>query len=184
MPDSMGSSLPNSAPSEPSQNGAKGLVIAIIVIVALAVAAYFIFSSGSSSNKVRPGSSTVGPTAPTNQTGETPAQPQVPNEVYSYVGEVTEVGNGQITVLAKKELNLLAADTTLTVKADANTQVIKRSIPRVLPADGGANLNLFKQENISLSDIAVGNQVTVVSPTNIRGVTEFTASRIEVLNVQ
>lgn len=158
-------------------------MIAIIVIVALAVAAYFIFSSGSSSNKSKPGSSTtVEPTAPTNQTGETPAQPQVPNEVYSYVGEVTAVSNGQITVLAKKDLNLLAADATLTVKADANTQVIKRSIPRVLPADGGANL--FKQENISLSDIAVGNQVTVVSPTNIRGVTEFTASRIEVLNVQ
>ena len=33
-------------------------------------------------------------------------------------------------------------------------------------------------------NIAVGDQVTVVASTNLRGVTTFTASRIEVLNVQ
>ena len=159
-----------------SSGTTKKTIIVVVVVVVLAIAAYIYFS---------PGGSDVGPGGqPADTTGEAqaPTPSPTPNEVYSYVGEVTAVGNGQITVLAKKELNLLEADATLTVKADANTQVIRRTIPRVLPEEGGEGL--FKQDNISLSDISVGDQVTVVSATNVRGQTEFTASRVEALNVQ
>jgi len=171
MPDQM----PNLAGGA-SSGTTKKTIIVVVVVVVLAIAAYIYFS---------PGGSDVGPGGqPASPTGEAqaPTPSPTPNEVYSYVGEVTAVGNGQITVLAKKELNLLEADATLTVKADANTQVIRRTIPRVLPEEGGEGL--FKQDNISLSDISVGDQVTVVSATNIRGQTEFTASRVEALNVQ
>ncbi|HBT92652.1 MAG: hypothetical protein UV57_C0009G0018 [Parcubacteria group bacterium GW2011_GWD2_43_10] len=174
MPDSI-SSMPSSA--SPKKGAPMGLIIAVVVVVILAAVAYFMFSGGL---KPKPGGQPTSPSGQTSQTEQAPVP--TPNEVYSYVGEVKSVGNGQITVFAKKEMNLLAADATLTVKADANTQVIKRTIPRVLPEEGGAGL--FKQENISVSDIAVGDQVTVVASTNLRGVTTFTASRIEVLNVQ
>lgn len=175
MPDSI-SSVPQGTSPKPS-GAPMGIIIAVILVVVLAVAAYFIFGMG---GKKKAGPQTGTPSSQTEQTG----QPNVPtpSEVYSYVGQVQSVGNGQITVLAKKEMNLLAADTTLTIKADANTQVIKRTIPRVLPESGGADL--FKQENVSLSDIKTGDQVTVVASTNVKSQTSFTASRIEVLNVQ
>ncbi|MDP3986583.1 MAG: hypothetical protein U1C53_03265 [Candidatus Veblenbacteria bacterium] len=167
---------PIPSPSGATHTPAKAAVVAIIIAV-LAVAAYFIF---------RPGGWTPPagnqPTPPAEQTNQEPTPSPTPNEVYSYVGEVQAVGNGQITVLAKKDLNLLEEDATLTVKADANTQVIRRTIPRELPEDGGAGL--FSQETIALSDVQVGNQVTVVSATNIRGVSEFTASSVEVLNIK
>lgn len=174
MPDTM-PNMPSS--SMPKAGGAKGLIIAVVVVVLLAAVAWLIFGTGGS--KPKPGQQATGPGAQGEETSEPSA---VPNEVYSYVGEVTAVGNGQITVLAKKENNLLDKDTTLTVKADADTEVIRRNIPRVLPESGGAGL--FTQENISISDLEVGNQVTVVSATNVRGVTNFTATRIEALNVK
>lgn len=176
MPDSM-SSMPPSAGQPAKKSGAMGLIIVVVVVVVLAAAAYFIFGSSSFKPGAKPGAN-----VPAANQNETAKPSQVPNEVYSYVGTVEKVSNGQITVMAKKDLNLLDADATLTVKADANTQVIKRTIPRVLPAEGGAGL--FKQEDVTISDIAVGDQVTVVSATNVRGITDFTASRIEVLNVQ
>lgn len=172
------SSMPTSTGTPAKMGGTKGLIMIVVVVVILAAAAYLIFGSGG----YKPGS-TAKPNSPAAGQNEQTATPSaVPNEVYSYVGTVEKVSNGQITVMAKKDLNLLDADATLTVKADANTQVIKRTIPKVLPAEGGAGL--FKQEDITVSDISVGDQVTVVSSTNVRGKTEFTASRIEVLNVQ
>lgn len=167
---------------EEKKNAVRGVVVAVIVIIILALAAWLIFGSSGTSDQT--GNQPSGLTNQTNQSAtEQPTTAPVPNEVFSYVGEVTAVGNGQITVLAKKENNLLEEDTTLTIKADANTQVIKRNIPKILP-ESGSGSGLFSQENIALSDIKVGDQVTVVSPTNVRGVTSFTASRIEVLDIK
>jgi flagellar basal body-associated protein FliL len=178
MPDPI-SSTPTGSSLPTKKGGSKGLIIAIIVIVVLAALAYLVFGMGGGPSAAPSGQ----PATNTNsQNQNTTPTSQVPNEVYSYVGAVTAVGNGQITVLAKKDTNLLDEDTTLTVKADANTQVISRTIPKVLPTEGGAGL--FTQKDISVSDIKVGDQVTVVSSTNVKGVTTFTASRIEVLNVQ
>ncbi len=176
MPDSMGTLSQGALP--PKKSGSKGLIIALVIIVVLAAAAYLVFGLGGS--KVKPEGTNTN--TPGNQTGTT-GNPAEPAEIFSYVGTVEKVENGQIIVLAQKDKNLLAADASLTVKADANTRVIKRTIPKVLPKEG-STAGLFKQEEIALSDIAVGNQVTVVSATNIKGVTSFTASRIEVLNVQ
>ncbi len=166
------SSVPGAGPK---LGGNKGIIIAVVIVVILAAAAYLIFSAGSKPKQQ--------PSGPAEQSTQTSA-PEVatPNEVYSYVGEITAVNNGQITVAAKKEMNLLEADANLTVMINPDTQVIRRIIPRVLPESGGGDL--FKQENITASDLKVGDQVTVVSATNVRGITNFTASRVEVIVVR
>lgn len=160
---------------------AKGIVITLVVVLVLGGLAYYFVSARSSQPYSAPTANEPTMQTPGTSTPE-PVTAPPPTEVYSYVGEVRSVGNGQLLILAKKDQNLVEADTAITVKVDANTQVIRRTIPRTLPEDGTAPV--FKQENIALSDIQAGEQVTVVSATNILGLTEFTASRIEVLNVQ
>lgn len=167
-------------PQTTPKKGNTALVLAVVVIIALVLVAVGYYLS--SNNGTAPDKTTNQPAGETNQTGQTTNQPAAPNEIFSYVGEVTGTSGDQITVLAKANANYVKTDTKLTVKADANTQIIRRTIPKVLPKEGGTNL--FKQEAIKLSDISKGDQVTVVSATNVKDKTEFTASRIEVLLVK
>lgn len=163
----------------------KNLVVIIaVVVIALIVVAlvinYLPKKGGEQPNGMPPAEQPAN--QQTDQTGQQPQTPPAPAEIFSYVGEVVSVSNGEMKVLAKPVVNYLTEDTTLTVQTDANTQVVKRTIPKVLPKEGGANL--FKTENIQLSDLAKGDQVTVVSATNIKDKTTFVASRVEVLQVK
>ncbi|MFZ5390948.1 MAG: hypothetical protein ACOZAJ_01580 [Patescibacteria group bacterium] len=158
----------------PKRNTTLIMVVVVVVAIVLLALGYYL-----TSNQTAPTDKPAG--EQTDQT--TDGTVVMPEEVFSYVGEVTAVGEGQLTVLAKPVVNYLTADTTLTVKTDEATQIVKRTIPKVLPEDGNV-ANLFKQETITLADVKTGDQVTVVSNNNIKGQTDFTASRLEVLNVQ
>lgn|GEM_PF-2101584 len=170
----------------------KNIIIAVVVVVVVLILGY-LMSRGGDDNQTgsntpdngqptaqQPGTNTPATPTPNQPTPATP--PPAPNEVFSYVGEVSSVGSSELKVLAKPIVNYLDKETTLSVTVDSSTQIIRRTIPKVIPKEGGANL--FKQETIKLSDIARGDQVTVVSASNIKGKTDFTASRIEVLNVK
>jgi len=161
----------------PKRNTTMIMVVVVVVAIILLALGYYL-----TSNHGQPQPTGKQPTTnqPSEQTGN---QPAVPNEVYSYVGEVTNVGNGDITVLAKPTVNYLTKETTLTVKITDQTQIVRRTIPKTLPKNGDT-ANLFKQETIKASDLAKGDQVTVVSADNIKDKTDFTASRIEVLNIK
>lgn len=179
----MADSMPGAPMGTAPKGGSAKLIIGIVVVLVLIVAGYFIFFG---SGGQPPTGTTNQPAAGTNQpaNGNQPTPPAAtqPKEVFSYIGDVKSVGGDSITITAKATLNGLAADTTVTAKVNDSTAIIRRSIPKVLPKEGGTNL--FKQETIKLSDIKVGDQVTAISATNVKGITSFTASRIEVLNVQ
>ncbi len=185
--------MPNMAPAQPAapKKGGAGKTVAIVVVllVIIGLVAYFLMSSGGGKPGPMGGNQPQAGDQPGQPAGDgtgpdgQPARPPAPDEIFSYVGTVKSVGNGQITVTVKPETNYVDQETTLTVRADASTQVIRRTIPKVLPEDGNLE-GLFKQENISLSDVKAGDEVTVVSSANIKGKTDFTASRIEVLNVK
>jgi len=174
------------SPQKPSSNTTTILVVVALVAIVLVAIGYYLSSNKPAGDKSDKANLTNQEQAAANGNEQPnpnqPPAPVVPSEVYSYVGEVTAVAGDTITVSAKPNVNYLKVETALKVKADDNTQIISRTIPKVLPKEGGANL--FKQENIKLSDIKTGDQVTVVSAANIKDQTEFTASRIEVLNIK
>lgn len=159
----------------------KNLVV-IIAVVVIALIAVVLVSNYMPKKEGQPAGKQPKTEQPTNQTGQQPQTPPAPAEIFSYVGEITSIGNGELKVLAKPVVNYLKEDTTLTVQTDANTQIVKRTIPKVLPKEGGSNL--FKTENVKITDLAKGDQVTVVSATNIKDKTTFVASRIEMLQVK
>ncbi len=170
--------IPTSTPKS-SRNTTLVLVVVALVAVAFVAVGYYL----SSNQTEKTGGKETGQTAETTgQNGATPNQPVVPAEFFSYVGEVKAVSDNELTVIAKPTANYVAKETALTVKIDAATQIIRRTIPKVLPKEGGADL--FKQTTIKLADIAKGETVTVVSATNVKDKTEFTASRVEVLEVK
>ncbi len=170
----------------PSTTKSPKSLVVIIAVVVIALIAIVLISYYMPTQTGQPTGNQPKTDQPTNtttdQTGNQPQVPQAPAEIFSYVGEVVSIGNGELKVLAKPVVNYLTTDTTLTVQTDANTQVVKRTIPKVLPKEGGSNL--FKTENVKLTDLAKGDQVTVVSATNIKDKTTFVASRIEVLQIK
>lgn len=170
--------MPTSTPKS-SRNTTLVLVVVALVAIAFVAVGYYL----SYNNTGKPQEKETGQTTKTGeQKGEAPSKAAVPAEFFSYVGEVKAVGDNELTVVAKPTANYVDKETTLTVKIDDNTQIIRRTIPKVLPKEGGADL--FKQATIKLSDISKGENVTVVSATNVKDKTEFTASRVEVLEVK
>ena len=186
--------MPGVTPNPMSGGGAnkKNIIIAVVVVVVVIILGYLMSRGGDDKNTnnntpnngqptaQQPGTNNPTPNVPNQPVPATP--PPAPTEVFSYVGEVSLIGASELKVLAKPVVNYLDKEVTLSVTVDSSTQIIRRTIPKVIPKEGGANL--FKQETIKLSDIAKGDQVTVVSASNIKGKTDFTASRIEVLNVK
>ena len=129
------------------------------------------------------------PAAPTTETGkqaalEGLATPPEPKQIFSYQGEVTTIGNNQLTVLAQPAFNSLAQDTALTVTiADATKIERLQIIPgsATLPKSGRPLPPKFKHAPLSLSDIKIGDTVIASSGEDIKNKTEFAAARIEVI---
>ncbi len=105
----------------------------------------------------------------------------LPQKVYSYSGKVLEVGNNLLVIKALKGENYLLADKELQVKLNDKTQfnklVIPKSIPDLKPGESG---QYFKRQPVKLSEIKVGDKVTVIALENIKNKTEFTAAMVEV----
>ena len=102
----------------------------------------------------------------------------IPEDVYTYVGQVTDAQPDYILVSAQSHNNYLIADTALKARFDESTVFERYSFQRVIPA--GADPSERIREIISPSEITVGDMVTVTSLENTRGKTEFLASKIVV----
>ncbi len=104
-----------------------------------------------------------------------------PKEVYNYNGEVVKIEDGIIIIKALKGANYLLSDKELKVKVDDKTEfnkfVVPESIPNLKPGQSG---QYFERQPIELSDIQVGDKVTVIALENIKDKTEFTAAMVEV----
>ena len=166
-------------PMGQAKSGSTMKVVVIVVVVAiLLVALYLMMSKPANNYQVSQQQRSPATKVPE----QNPAGITLPDQVYSYVGKVTSVGNGKVMVLAKATENALVKDSEIAVSVNESTQVIRRTIPRTLPSDGSAPV--FKQEKITLTDVKVGDQVTAVAAENVRGKIEFSASRLEVLVVK
>lgn len=109
------------------------------------------------------------------------SQDGLPNEVYNYNGEVVKIEDNTIVIKAFRAANYLLADKELRVKVDDKTEfsklVVPKSIPDLKPGQSG---QYFERQPIKLSDIKVGDRVTVIALENIKDKTEFTAAIVEV----
>lgn len=97
---------------------------------------------------------------------------------YSLMGKITEIQDGALKVQAKKEQNyFLLEDTDFTAELREDTHYSRRVIPSN-PDDP------LKTEDISLSDLKVGDEVNIVAAENINGKNTFTAAAVQVVEIK
>ena len=97
---------------------------------------------------------------------------------YSLMGKITEIQDGALKVQAKKDQNyFLASDTDFTAELQEDTRYSRRVIPSN-PDDS------LKTEDISLSDLKVGDEVNIVAAENINGKNIFAAAAVQVVEIK
>jgi hypothetical protein len=106
----------------------------------------------------------------------------LPKVVNSYVGQITALGNNEITVKAEAVKNYLKKDSLLTIKITAETLLTMLSFPKTL-TDPSQPLALTK-ENIKFKDLKIGQNIVVFAAENIKNKTAFTADSVEVQAVK
>lgn len=130
--------------------------------------------------------------APQTQEGQQAASeglapPPEPKQIFSYQGEVKAIGDNQITVLAAPAFNSVARDTVLSITITAATKIERLKIvpgSATLPKSGRPAPPKFKYSALTLADIKAGDTVIVSAGADIKGQTECTASRIEVIEAK
>lgn len=102
----------------------------------------------------------------------------IPEEVYVFIGTVSKIGTDSIVINAPAHSNYLFQDEELQVLIDENTSIIKYILPNKVPAK--TQVINTQQEEISISDIRIGDQVEVHSKDNLKGQLVFKANLIKV----
>ena len=140
------------------------LVLLAVVILAGGITAYILFG------KMQPFSESSYPKLALEQ-----------EQVFSYVGSIQSLSDDGFVILTEKGKNFLDKDTNITVKVSSETQFIGFAAPQVLPSkrDKETLNKLFKTENISFSDLKAGDEVTVVSQTDVAGKTTIDAAMVQ-----
>lgn len=104
----------------------------------------------------------------------------LPNEFYSYVGEIVEIGENKIVIDAKASDNYLTKDSRFNVAVSEETRYTKLGMnekeDRLKPGESG---EMFSRVEASFDDFKVGDKVTVIAFENIKGKAEFTAKQVE-----
>ena len=110
----------------------------------------------------------------------------IQGQVFSYIGKVKKIEKGKIIFFAEARKNKLGKDTIMTAVISSKTKFDRVIVPKTPPknVEEGSGKSIFTREEIKLSDIKVGDEVTVVSGENIAGKTEFPAKRVEIINVK
>ncbi len=164
--------MENTRPQPPKENNYKKIttiVIAVAVIILLAVIAYNLKSSFQ--------------TRVANETKNTGAiSPDgLPTVFYSYLGTIKSIGGNKLEILATADKNYLKADKTITVLTDGETVFVKQNkevdVNKIKP---GASGDFYQTTTISLNELKVGQEVTVIDYENVKGKDEFIAKRVEV----
>lgn len=117
---------------------------------------------------------------PASTSGSDIPQPAEPPEVYSYTGYVMSVDN------AASRLIIQTSRGQKSVKYDLETEITSTTIPseserRTLSTERILE-QLDVQTTVKAAAISAGDMVMVTSQTNIREMSEFTASKIIIIN--
>lgn len=107
-----------------------------------------------------------------------PQEKNLPPEVHSFVGTITEVGADYIAVKAQADRNYLLKNTDLAVKIDDKTKIQMFAVPKQLTGDPAKDA--VKSTLATLKDLKIGQMVIVFSAENIKNLSSFTASQIDV----
>jgi len=105
-------------------------------------------------------------------------------KIFSRVGEITEIKEGEIKFLAPANKNILDEDKTMTALVSEETQYLRTTIPKTIPEGTKDVGSLFTKEEISFSDLKVGDNIRVISSVDISNKTEFPVVMIEVIEVK
>tara|TARA_Y100000310_G_C20628106_1_gene787067 strand:+ start:233 stop:646 length:414 start_codon:yes stop_codon:yes gene_type:complete len=133
----------------------KGVVIGVVALVILFVLVVG-FSGGDSDNP-----------AGTNDNSDQVA------EVFSRSGRIVSVEGSKIEIDSN--------GVVYTILTDSKTKFIRRIIPeKITPGQGG---ELFKSEDIGLSDLKAGDTTSVVSDKDISGKNEFRVDQVQIVVV-
>ena len=109
----------------------------------------------------------------------------LPSVFYSYRGIIKEISPEEIIIEAKADGYFLMQDIQVRVLLDKETSFVKKTIPqRVGEVTQEELAELFRKENIQFDDLSLGDEIMAVADENVKGKTEFTATRIEVQIIQ
>ena len=116
----------------------------------------------------------------TNQDATETKEPEIR---HLYIGYIEEIKPGKIIIKATKQNNDLPEDVIVAVVIDENTELTKVSIPKTITPEMEKSNKIFGQEEISVDELKVGDQITVINNLiDLTGLDEFIAEKIN-LNV-
>jgi len=96
-------------------------------------------------------------------------------EIFGRTGDVVSVGSDSVVIEDDGE--------RYTILIDDRTVIIRRTLPRVLPKTGGESL-FISPENISISNIKVGEKLSASSRIDVSGLSEFLAIQIQTVIIK
>jgi len=159
-----------------NQNGRIPVWLAVLIIlIAIAVIVWLVVTKTTSSRQ-----STSSQPAPAT------TQPAVKAPTLSYVGIIQSLGDAQLELLVPASRNGLISDRLVTVHFDEQTIFNRLKIPQQLPAEatGAERQSLFSRATITAEDLQVGDDITVVSESDIEALDSFIGKIIQVMEVQ
>ena len=106
-------------------------------------------------------------------------------EVFSYIGEITQIKDKEIVFKAEPNNNSgLEKEISVIASISEQTKLVKTEAPKTLPQDlePGQSVSLFTSQEITLSDLKIGDKIIVSSKSNIKDKNKFEAIKIEALS--
>jgi len=108
---------------------------------------------------------------------------EIADEIYKYSGTIIKHNDSSIIVHALAKDNKLIKDRDITVLINSSTKY-ERIVMKEFYKPGQSPLDVAQDtEQAKLGDFKVGERVTVYADENIKGLIEFTASKIESINL-
>lgn len=148
-----------------------GVFILIALAAVIVIAAFFVF------NKNKAGQPALN--QPTANTGEADDN-GFPSEFFSYSGAISDINQDSLTLVAPANGNYLTEDTEFKILFDASTKFVKVTANKIEEPLEEGPVKLFERQPITIAEIKLGDQATVIAFENIKGKLEFLAKQIEV----
>jgi len=114
---------------------------------------------------------------------ETPGTVTSEEEVRSYIGIITKIEKDSFVIKAESERNKLDQDGDFIVQVTKDTQYFNTVTPISVPAEDEDTGSSVQITQAAFSDLKVGDEVVVASSSDIAGKSQFTAARVEILDV-
>jgi len=157
-----------------SSGGVPAWLAMLVVIVVVLIAWIVVVRTGKRGSVPAVTQPTMQTTTPSPRGAPTPGAPKViPEIVNAYIGTIESVAleRHEFTLSAKADRNNLLQDAKFTVRVGSATTLRERVVAETLPLAGGAQPAVA---SITFAALKAGDEVTVTSADNLRGLTAFT----------